>query len=182
MEPARESPATLQGQAGACGQGKRCRREGWGRLTCSQITFSHKKLFQVTSYRCHRARRCSEAPGGWLEPGWQLGGPGGQAPGTGVEEDTTVTEGTPGLSPPQAVTTSPLPPTAPPLSRALSLAPAPSGPHPAAPALGEEEEAHHGAGKPRAELEPGRSQEKLFPCSGAGKPIRGDTGEMSQHI
>lgn len=73
-----------------------------------------------------------------------------------------MAEGTPGLSPPWAVTTSPLPPTAPPPSRALSLTPALSGPHPSAAALGEEEEAHHGAGKPRAELESERSQEKQW--------------------
>lgn len=93
----------------------------------------------------------------------------GTAPGTGVEEDTAVAEGSPGLSPPRAVTPSPLPPTAPAPSRALSLTPAPSAPQPSAPALGEEEEAHQGAGSPCAELEPGQSQVKLFSCSGAGE-------------
>lgn len=65
----------------------------------------------------------------------------GTALGTGMEEDTAVAEGTPGLSPPRAVTTSPLPPAAPAPCRALSLTPALSGPHTSAPALREEEEA-----------------------------------------
>lgn len=69
------------------------------------------------------------------------GAQGDTAPGTGVEEETAVAEGTPGLSPPRPVTTSPLPPTAPHPSRALPLSPVPSGPHPSAPALREEEEA-----------------------------------------
>lgn len=99
-----------------------------------------------------------------------------------------MAEGTPGLSPPQAVTTSPLPPTALHPRRALSLTPAPCGPHPSAPALGEEEEARER--KRKHIMEQGTLVQswslgvhrRNCSCSEAGKPIGGDTGEMSPHI
>lgn len=99
-----------------------------------------------------------------------------------------MAKGTPGLSPPWAVTTSPLPPTAPHPSRALSLAPALCGPHPSAPALGEEEEARER--KRKHIVEQGAlvqswslgGHRRSCSCSGAGKFIGGDTGEMSHHI
>lgn len=79
-----------------------------------------------------------------------------------------MAEGTPGLSPPRAVTTSPSPTHCPTPQQSPFPRPCPVWPPPICSSPGEEEEAHHGAGKPRAELEPGRSQEKLFSCSGAG--------------
>lgn len=134
---------------------------------------AHKLHFLTKNYFRLRLPGATE-PGGAAEPpgaGWSQGGS------LGCPGDTAVAEGTPGLSPPGL-----WPPALFPHAQQSPFPhPCPAWPRSSAAALGEEEEAQDGAGSPRAELEPG-GHRRSFSCSGAGKLIPGDTGEMSHHL
>lgn len=164
-------------QAGASGQGQH-----WGWQGREGDFTAHKLLILIKNYfRLHLAGATKPGSAAKLSRGpW-----GAATLGTGLEEDNAgpVAKGTPGLSPPWAMSPpSPLPPATPHPSRALPLAPAPSvphplpAPHPSAPEPGEDKAARSPVAGEAAFLqipsEEPRSAELSFGGWGRALPTR----------